>query len=65
MADTFSFPATVAGLLQREALAAGLLTVGRKVRFFRSTVGLVTILHLEAGNRQGLGQIAAAVKGTR
>jgi hypothetical protein len=60
--DQFTFAATPAGLLQREHLAASLLSVGRTVRLFRETCAGFELLMLEAGPRAGEGQIAAAMK---
>lgn len=60
--DTFTFPSTAAGIMQRSDFAASLLSVGRTVRLFRTTVGLFELLMLEAGPRAGEGKIAQAMK---
>jgi hypothetical protein len=65
MKTQFTFANTPAGLVQREVLAASLLSVGRTVRLFRETCAGFELLFLEAGPREGEGQIATAMKGTR
>jgi hypothetical protein len=61
----FTFASTTAGLVQREALAASLLSLGRTVRLFREECAGFELLGLEAGPRATEGQIAAAMKGQR
>ena len=59
---TFTFTSDARGLAQREFVAAGLLALGRTVRFFREDCHGFELLMLEAGPREGEGRIAAHVK---